>query len=83
MTLAQGTRPPAVPLNLPENRLILAGIGWSDGLMTRRILIIAGLFVGGWALGWMLTDNVLIGLLFALIFSGAGEGVQAAASHDD
>ncbi|RKR00035.1 MULTISPECIES: hypothetical protein [Maricaulis] len=51
--------------------------------MTRRILIDAGLFVGGWSLGWMLTDNLLIGLLFALIFSGAGEGVQAAASHDD
>ncbi|MFY0637199.1 hypothetical protein [Maricaulis maris] len=51
--------------------------------MTRRILIDAGLFVGGWTLGWMLTGDALIGLLFALILSGAGEGVQAAASHDE
>ena len=51
--------------------------------MTRRILIDAGLFAGGWALGWMLTDSVLVGVLFALVFSGAGEGVQAAASDDE
>ena len=38
---------------------------------------------GGWALGWMLTDSVLVGVLFALVFSGAGEGVQAAACDDE
>ncbi len=51
--------------------------------MTRRILIDAALFAGGWTLGWVLTGNMLIGLLFALILSCAGEGVQAAASHDE
>ncbi|WP_291764232.1 MULTISPECIES: hypothetical protein [Maricaulis] len=51
--------------------------------MTRRLLIDAGLFVGGWLLGWLLTDSVMIGLILAVIFSGAGEGVQAAASHDE
>jgi hypothetical protein len=68
---------------MPPNGLILAGIGWLDAQMTRRLLIDAGLFVGGWLLGWLLTDSVMIGLILAVIFSGAGEGVQAAASHDE
>jgi len=53
------------------------------GVMTQRILIDAGLFVGGLALGWLLTEDVLLCLLFGLTFSGAGEGVQAVASLDE
>lgn|GEM_PF-3447958 len=72
-----------VPVRLPPNGLILAGIGWLDARMTRRLLIDAGLFTGGWLLGWLLTDSAMIGFVVAVIFSGAAEGVQAAASHDE
>lgn len=78
-----GTERCPVPLNLPPNGLILAGIGGLDARMTRRLLIDAGLFAGGWLLGWLLTDSVMTGLAVAVIFSGAAEGVQAAASHDE
>jgi len=61
----------------------LAGIGGLYRGMTRRLLIDAGLFAGGWLLGWLLTGSAMIGLAVAVVFSGAAEGVQAAASHDE
>lgn len=45
--------------------------------LTRDVLLDAFLFLSGWALGWMLTDNLALGLMFALIFSGTQAGVRA------
>lgn len=44
---------------------------------TRDVLLDALLFLSGWGLGWLLTDDIALGLMFAFIFSGTQAGVRA------
>lgn len=43
----------------------------------RDMLLDAFLFLSGWGLGWMLTGDIAMGVLFAVIFSGTQAGVRA------
>ena len=41
-----------------------------------RALVDFGAFLAGWALGWLVTDSIALGLVLALIFAAAAEGGQ-------
>lgn len=44
---------------------------------TLRVLVDAGAFLAGLAFGWLVFDNIALGFLFALVFSGGSEVAQS------
>lgn len=50
---------------------------------TRRFIIDGGGFAAGLVIGWLLFDNLALGLLFGIALSAAGEGHHRTARNRD
>lgn len=54
-----------------------------DSRNTRRFMIGGGGFLLGLVIGWLIFDNLALGILFGIALSAAGEGHHRATRNKD